>query len=320
MKNATLRNRYAAAVTALCLAAPLALFGCGGAPASSQSDSSQSTEQSGSSQGADTGQNASSSSDSGVKTAMSEDGRLDLLTLVNKEYALPDGWEEKLDLVKVDNSKGETVQIDKIAAKAFEELQEDLRKNEGITIELNSGYRSVDEQKRIWDQFMQEYGEDYVREFVAKPGHSEHHTGIALDAFLIENGIPILTNEEIFAHESTWKIIHSYLPKHGFILRYLNGQEDITGYTYEPWHYRYVGEQAAKEIMDKGITLEEYLDKKPSTSMAASANSGSTSSSSSSSDSSGYGSTSTSGSDSQYGSSGSTSESSTSTSSSATSY
>ncbi len=308
MTNATLRNRCVSAVAAACLVAPLALFGCGGAPASSQADSSQGTEQSSSSQGSDAGSNASNSSDSGAKTAMSEDGRLDLLTLVNKEYALPDGWEEKLDLVKVDNSKGDTVQIDKIAAKAFEELQEDLKQNEGITIELNSGYRSVEEQKRIWDQFMQEYGEDYVREFVAEPGHSEHHTGIALDAFLIENGIPILTNEEIFAHESTWKVIHSYLAKHGFILRYLNGQEAITGYTYEPWHYRYVGEQAAKEIMDKGITLEEYLDKVPSTSMAANASSGSTSSSSSSSDSSSYGSTSTSESGSQYDSSGSTSE------------
>ncbi len=236
----------------------LVLIGCG---QSQDTHDNKTTAQSGSVvlDVSHAGQNAVSEQEAGKKTVMSEDGRLNLLVLVNKTHKLPEGWEGKLDLVKVENSKGETVEIDTIAAEAFKELQQDLRRSEGITVELNSGYRSVSEQKRIWDEFLVEYGEDYVLEYVAKPGYSEHHTGLALDAYLVVDGAPVLTNDEIFSYQDTWDTIHSYLAKHGFILRYPYGMEDVTGYTYEPWHFRYVGKEAAKAIMSKDLTLEEYL-------------------------------------------------------------
>ena len=268
MKTEKLRTTLGCVAASLMLAAPLALYGCGGAPAESNETQEQSQEQAAQTNDAKTDEKSASDNGSGAtpdkettsKTS-TDDERLDTLVLVNKKYALPDGWEKKLELKGDTNIKGDYIEVDKIAYDAFVDLQKDLEKNEGITIQLNSGYRSIAEQQRIWDEFMAEYGEDYVLEFVAEPGHSEHHTGLALDALLVEDGVPIVTNEEIFAHQDTWDVIHSYLAKHGFILRYLDGEEAITGYTYEPWHLRYVGEDAATEIAKKGITLEEYLGK-----------------------------------------------------------
>lgn len=248
-------------VATLCVAVSLALFGCGGEGTSSdESSATQPTEQVDIN---NAGKNAVAQKDAGKKTASTEDGRLDLLVLVNKEHKLPEGWEKNLDLVEVENFKNETVELDSIVYDAFTDLQEDLKKNEGITIELNSGYRSTAEQQRIWDELTQSEGEEYVQKYVAVPGYSEHQTGLVLDATLFENGEPVLTNEDMFARQDTWDIVHSYLAKHGFILRYLPDMEDITGYEYEPWHYRYVGKEAAEEIMGKNeysrITLEEYL-------------------------------------------------------------
>ena len=82
--------------------------------------------------------------------------------------------------------------------------------------------------------------------YVAVPGYSEHHTGLALDLYLESMDV--------------WAKIHAKLPEFGFILRYPEGKEDITGYAYEPWHVRYVGMDTAEEITSRGITLEEYLD------------------------------------------------------------
>lgn len=263
MRYPTFTKTCMSAVTALALVLTPSLVGCGGAPqeAADESTQGQAEESVTEANGSTAGKNAQEEDGaSGKKNASDEDGRLDLLVLVNKDHALPDDWENKIELEGATNTKGDYVEVDKIAFDAFAELQKDLLENEGITIELNSGYRSVEEQQAIWDQFMEEYGEEYVLEFVAEPGHSEHHTGLALDALLVEDGVPIVTNDDIFAHEDTWEVIHSYLAKHGFILRYLDGMENITGYTYEPWHLRYVGTKAAKAIMSQGITLEEYLD------------------------------------------------------------
>lgn len=235
------------------LALSLGLFACGGSSEQSSASNSDATQ----TQQVDDSSSASTTAQTGT-ASQDTDERLDKLVLVNKTHALPAGWEDNLQLVSTTNSKGETVSIDTMANDPFLELQSYLAQ-QGITIELNSGYRSIADQQAIVDQFTVEYGEEYVREFVAEPGHSEHHTGIAFDVFLTEDGVPILTNEEIYAHQSTWDVIHAALPKFGFILRYPDGKEDITGYTYEPWHYRYVGVDAAQDIYQRGITLEEYL-------------------------------------------------------------
>ena len=108
-------------------------------------------------------------------------------------------------------------------------------------------------------EFTEEYGADYAKKTVSEPGHSEHHTGLALDLYLIIDGKDVVENEDMMEYPEVWEKIHARLAEHGFILRYLDGDEHITGYGYEPWHIRYIDDVSiAKEIADQGITFEEY--------------------------------------------------------------
>ena len=119
----------------------------------------------------------------------------------------------------------------------------------------------MQEQQDLWDEWTVEFGEEYVKTYVAVPGYSEHHTGLAIDICLDVDGKRINDNDEMIAEKEIFAKIHEHLAQHGFILRYLEGKEDITGYGYEPWHFRYIDDPAlAKQIMDQGIAFEEYLN------------------------------------------------------------
>ena len=183
--------------------------------------------------------------------------------LVNKENRLPDGWEQDIETETTTNSIGDEVETEKAAYRAYLKLKKELEK-EGIIVDLDSARRTIEAQQRTWDDFMAKYGDTYTRRTVAVPGYSEHHTGLALDLYLIIDGKDIVENEDLVQYPEIWAKIHEKLAKYGFILRYLEGKEDITGYGYEPWHIRYVGSaKIAEEITSKGITLEEYLDRLP---------------------------------------------------------
>ena len=131
---------------------------------------------------------------------------------------------------------------------------------EGIHVDLDSARRTVEAQQEIMDRFTEKYGADYAAKVVAVPGYSEHHTGLALDLYLNVDGKDIIENEDLVQYPEIWAKIHDKLAAHGFILRYLEGKEQITGYAYEPWHIRYIQDkEKAKEIMDTGVTLEGYL-------------------------------------------------------------
>ncbi len=182
----------------------------------------------------------------------------DYLILVNKENKLPDDWEEKVVLKESENIYGETYLVEEKALEQFLLLRDELLK-EGIDIELDSTYRSVKEQQELWDEWTVEFGEEYVRTYVAVPGHSEHHTGLAIDICLDVDGKRINDNDEMIAKKEIFARIHPKLADYGFILRYPEGKEGITGYGYEPWHFRYLDDPGiAKEITDAGITFEEY--------------------------------------------------------------
>lgn len=182
------------------------------------------------------------------------------LTLVNKTHKLPEDWLSKIRLTAVGNNVdvSEIFLIEKETLGHYYGLCDELY-SEGIDIELDSVYRSVEEQVELWDYFKEEYGEDYCKQYVAVPGYSEHHTGLAVDVFLVKDGEIIRENDDMIAEREIFAKVHEKLAKYGFILRYPEGKEDITGYAYEPWHFRYVGEGPAQEIMGRGITLEEYL-------------------------------------------------------------
>ena len=200
--------------------------------------------------------------------AQAEGSGIDYLALVNKLSPLPEGWEDALETVTVTNSVGDEVEVEAKAYAAYELLRADLEENFGIYTELDSARRSVAAQQDIMDRFIEKYGADYAAKTVAQPGYSEHHTGLALDLyFKIKNEDGSFTdvyyNEDMEKDEyrGIWDTIHARLADYGFILRYLEGKEHITGYRYEPWHIRYLDSaDIAREIMSRpGLTLEEYL-------------------------------------------------------------
>ena len=193
---------------------------------------------------------------------------IDYMVLVNADNVLPDGWEEALDITTITNSVGDEVMVESKAYEAYCALKEAVENDlEGydkgeVRLELDSAYRSVAAQQKIVDDFTEKYGEDYVKKYVAVPGFSEHHTGLALDLYFTVDGKDVYENEDLVQYPDIWDAVHARLPEFGFILRFPEDGEAITGYAYEPWHIRYLDSpEIAKEITDKGITLEEYLGK-----------------------------------------------------------
>jgi zinc D-Ala-D-Ala carboxypeptidase len=178
----------------------------------------------------------------------------DYLLLVNKDHELSKNYKPKNliipDIPFTDLVNNEEKYVAGVIAKPLENLINEA-KYEGIILIGNSGYRSYKSQKNIFNDRVKSQGIENAEAYVAKPGFSEHQTGLCID----------ITNEENFliqgTREGDWLAENSY--RFGFIIRYPLGKEDITGIEYEPWHIRYVGEEAAKYIYENGITLEEYL-------------------------------------------------------------
>lgn len=120
-----------------------------------------------------------------------------------------------------------------------------------------SGWRSVWEQREIWDDSVKENGIIFTRRFVAAPFHSEHHTGLAIDLALKTENIDFICPE--FPYGGICLRFREAAPEFGFIERYPKDKEEITKISHEPWHFRYVGREAAMEIVRRGICLEEFL-------------------------------------------------------------
>lgn len=125
-------------------------------------------------------------------------------------------------------------------------------KKEGLTLIVNSSYRDYTSQDEVWKHYENVYGEEYADSIAARPGFSEHQTGLALD--IITYG----AKKNTFEETDEFKWLDKNAHKYGFILRYPKGKEDITGYAYESWHYRYVGIELATEIKKLNITFDEY--------------------------------------------------------------
>ena len=178
--------------------------------------------------------------------------------LVNKNNEIKDSYFNKIELVETKNIENEIIKVEEKTYEAYKELKKFLE-TKNIFIELDSGYRSIETQQDIIDEFTKKYGTDYVDKYVAPIRVSEHHTGLALDLALIVNNEKITENEDLFNNEEIFLEIHKYLKDFGFILRYPKGKEKITGYNYEPWHIRYIGKIPAKIIYDNNLCLEEYL-------------------------------------------------------------
>jgi len=178
------------------------------------------------------------------------------LILVNKKYGLDGNYIPKgLSIPNIpfsDSSDDDEKHVAGIIVKPLEELI-NTAKEEGIILLGNSGYRSYKSQKDTYNNQVKSQGKGFADAYVAKPGFSEHQTGLSID----------ITNEDGYfvqgTREADWLAENCY--RFGFIIRYPEGKKSITNIEYEPWHIRYVGKEAAKYIYDNKITLEEYLDK-----------------------------------------------------------
>ena len=174
------------------------------------------------------------------------------LILVNAEHPVPEDYSVTLKELRNDQWVDERI---------YPELQQmfDDARAEGIYPLINESYRSAERQQEILDNYIAAYeaeglsteeAQQRALEVVAKPGTSEHQLGLALDI--------IVEYEE--DSTQTWQWLKENCWRYGFILRYPEDKTEITGISYEPWHFRYVGAEAAQQITERGITLEEYLE------------------------------------------------------------
>ncbi len=178
--------------------------------------------------------------------------------LVNKDNLIPKNYSLNINLLNTTSILGSIIKVEEKTLENFLLLKRDLEDNDNIIIGIIDSYRSIEEQKKIHQEFKLRYGEDYTRRYVAKPRSSEHHTGLAVDIVLNINNKWIIDNDELMKQVDVFQKIHNRLHKYGFILRYPKEKEDITGYSYEPWHIRYVGIRLAIALHDNNKTLEEY--------------------------------------------------------------
>ncbi|MET3695996.1 D-alanyl-D-alanine carboxypeptidase [Bacillus oleivorans] len=184
-----------------------------------------------------------------------------LLVLVNKEYALPaDYYPDDLVRPNVTFAFGdqdiEKSYMRKEAANALEGMFH-AAQQEGIELLATSGFRSYDTQNFLFQQEVENVGAKNAELAVALPGKSEHQTGLTMD-ITAESVGGMLTEEFENTKEGQWLVSHAH--EFGFILRYPKGKEEITGYQYEPWHFRYVGTETAAVLAEKGWTFEEYFE------------------------------------------------------------
>ncbi|MDD6756548.1 MAG: M15 family metallopeptidase [bacterium] len=170
--------------------------------------------------------------------------------LVNKHRSLQKNFEPD-DLVSIDSEYAvdDTQLGSRIAVNAFIKMYKAAKK-EGYDLVINSSYRSYEEQEEICDTYRELYGENYVLNYVAMPGFSEHQTGLSFDVGSKDSNV--------FAESEECEWIQENAHKYGFIQRFPSKYQAITGFRAEPWHYRYVGKKIATYIYEHDISFEEY--------------------------------------------------------------
>ena len=176
--------------------------------------------------------------------------------LVNKYYHLPEEYEPD-DLVDIEwkyrfGSKSDHI---KIRSEVYEHFLDmwNAANEDGFYLMAYSGYRSTEHQKKIYNEYLNKNGINYADSIAARPGYSEHSTGLALDIYS-----KTCSQASLFKDTKAyqWLLNNSY--KYGFILRYPEGKSKLTGYNFESWHYRYVGVELAEKVYNSGLTYDEY--------------------------------------------------------------
>lgn len=189
-----------------------------------------------------------------ARTSGGENGEL---MLVNSNHPVSEDWEPTLSMVQ-----GE-YRMDALAAEPMKQMLADA-KEQGIDLLICSAYRPYNRQKQNFDRSVQSYlsagyneddAVDAVKRLIAVPGTSEHETGLAAD--IVTPSYQSLNAGYAATPAAKW--LAENAPEYGFILRYPEDKTEVTKIEFEPWHYRYVGREAALEITEQGLCLEEYL-------------------------------------------------------------
>lgn len=188
-----------------------------------------------------------------------KENKLDYLVLVNEDSRIPEGFTDAAEMIWTENMAGNRFMVEKKTFDAYCRLSKDVLENDGLETVLLGSYRTVERQKEIFERNVSRYGLDYTSRYTAKPGCSEHHTGLAIDVSILVDGELRRGKQQMLDMDHLFAILQKKLPKYGFILRYPKDKEPITRISYEPWHFRYIDSpELAQEITDRGICFEEY--------------------------------------------------------------
>lgn len=179
--------------------------------------------------------------------------------IVNRDRPLPEDYTpSSLSAPEIKlrwHETAESMQVDTRLIEPLEQLYADA-KSAGHNLMLISGFRSEEYQAELYQNYVRQHGQEEADRFSAKPGTSEHQTGLVVDLGRVDGECEI---EQCFGDtkEGKWLADNAY--RYGFIIRYLDGKEDETGYMYEPWHFRYVGKDLAAQLHRENLTMEEYF-------------------------------------------------------------
>lgn len=182
-----------------------------------------------------------------------------LLIVANKKHRLPEGY-SPADLVNVNElgAHGSIAPMMRLEAGQALARMTEAAAEDGLYLQFSSAFRDEGYQATLYNNYVAQYGVETADEISSRPGYSDHQTGLALD--FVEQGPADFTEDFEFTTTGQWLLEHAY--EYGFILRYPKGKEDITGYNYEPWHYRYIGTEYAKQIHDIDVmySFEEFFN------------------------------------------------------------
>ena len=178
---------------------------------------------------------------------------MDYLLLVNRDNVFDKTYIPS-DMVNAGSNYKKNVLIKRKVLNMFNLMKLEALKF-GYDIDIMSGYRSYSYQERIYNKLVRDKGLNYAFRYIAPAGASEHQSGLAIDIWVYRNGNCYIEHEISNFDEIRWLQDNAY--RFGFILRYPQNKEDITGYNYEPWHFRYVGNMASYIFYNR-LTLEEY--------------------------------------------------------------
>lgn len=183
--------------------------------------------------------------------------------IVNKKRSLPAGYvpeDLRVPDVHLRLAPSEEQMKFRHAAEADLKAMFVAAKAENVDLVFGSGYRSEATQKQFYNQYVAQSGQANADTFSARPGHSEHQTGLAFDLTTPDGNCHL---QICFESTPGGQWVQKHAHEYGFVVRYPNGKESITGYQYEPWHLRYVGLDLASELLNKRQTLEEFFELGP---------------------------------------------------------